>query len=383
MGSDVAENDSQDERSALFSALAERLLGGESEDDPERRAHLIRLLASLMAEARETIRSDLARRIADMPSPPRDLALVLGRDRADIAAPILREVPFSPRELIELVTRTGPEHHIEIARRSDLELDIWLALARAAARRARVPVTDKPAASTKGAPRTAPEIEREPEPVVSAARPPSPDLPEPQRPSPSPPPPELPAAERRPAMPAQLEDPDDHSWAFETDRTGRIIRLSPNASRAFGSVAPSLVGESFVQILQIHAAVPAPDEVGEAMARHAPVRDAIIETMSAEASARRWRLRASPRFSFPDGRFEGYGGEVRDLDRPKDKPREALAPGDVLDRLARAAERLQASAGSPELADYAQAMIECIETLRTLPANGQRPTPRIVDTPPA
>lgn len=73
-----------------------------------------------------------------MTTPPKDLACLLARDRADIAAPILRKVPFSPPELIELVMRSGPEHHIIIAKRADLTLDVWLALARVAARRAQV-----------------------------------------------------------------------------------------------------------------------------------------------------------------------------------------------------------------------------------------------------
>lgn len=367
----MSENEGEDERSALFSALAERLLGGEAEDDPTRRAHLIRLLASLMPEAREAIRVELARRLADLPAPPRDLALALGRDRADIAAPILRQVPFSPNELIELVTRTGPEHHIEIARRSDLELDIWLALARAAARRARTPAPTKAAPLPEPAAAPIPEPEPEPEPKPK----PEPEIDR------GPPPPEPPAPERRPSMPAQLDDPDDRAWAFETDRAGHIVRLSPNARRAFGNAAPSLVGEPFVHILQIHTAVPAPDEVGEAMARHAPVRDAIVETISADAPSRRWKLRASPRFSFPDGRFEGYVGEVRDLDATASRPKEARQAGEVLDRLARAAERLEASATSPELVEYAQAMLDCIEALRTLPVTPPRPAPRIVDDP--
>ena len=137
--SSAAELEALEERTALFVALAERLIHGEARDEPERRAHLLRLLISLMAESKEKARAEVIARVAEMPSPPKDVALALARDKASLAAPLLRKAPFSQNELIELVMRTGPEHHIEIAKRPDLTLDIWLALARAAARRARTP----------------------------------------------------------------------------------------------------------------------------------------------------------------------------------------------------------------------------------------------------
>ncbi len=395
--SSAAELEALEERTALFVALAERLIHGEARDEPERRAHLLRLLISLMAESKEKARAEVIAKVAEMPSPPKDVALALARDQARLAAPLLRKAPFSQNELIELVMRTGPEHHIEIAKRPDLTLDIWLALARAAARRARAPDTEAPSAGEETSPArpdAAPPPDQEEEittvsisdpgiagpplseeafePLSAAVGPtaaPGPTGPDdaarqaheeaPSRPD---------AAATGPLrMAAPLDDPSPYGWRFETDREGRLVRLSPNARLAFGDAAPGLVGEPFAQVLQLHSAVPSKDEIGEAMARWAPLHDVVVETMVGDAPARRWRIRARPRFSFPDGRFEGYVGTAVDPDAELTRRAPPRDPAALLDRLAAAAERLAQAAPTPELRDYAQAMMECVEALKAMP----------------
>lgn len=351
-----------EERTALYSALADRLLQGEALEDAPRRAHLLRLFESLLPEATVSGRKAVVERAARMASPPKDVAMLLARDRADIAAPMLREAPFSQNELVTLVSRTGPEHHIEIAKRADLTLDVWLALARAAARRARngaerpepSPPDDKagpppaPAASQPG-PRAAATVDAPAPPYVSR---------------------------RLPLEP--LVDASYDSWRFETDREGRIYRLSPNAELAFGRSAAALIGESLAGVLQAHAAAPAADDLGEAMARRAALRDITVETLASSGPPRRWRVRGQPRFSFPDGRFEGYSGTVRDLDVARGHERPPKDAADLLDRLARAADRLSLSTTSPELEDYARTVRDCVEALKTMPmavriTAGERP----------
>lgn len=359
-----------EERTALYTALADRLLQGEALEDAPRRAHLLKLLETLMGEATIASRRAVVERARQMASPPKDIALLLARDRADVSAPLLREAPFSQNELIALVSRTGPEHHIEIAKRADLTLDVWLALARAAARRAR----------------TTPES--------GMARPPEPVRAEPDRPAPPPapedvpvssglrtghatdhPPPRMPATPPLPPAPTvssprplePLVDASPDSWRFETDREGRIRRLSPNAALAFGKSASALIGEQFAAALQAHAAAPAVDEIGEAMARRAALRDIVVETMADDEPPRRWRVRGQPRFSFPDGRFEGYSGTVRDLDRAAGAEAPPRDAAELLDRLARAADRLALVTASPELEDYARTVRDCIEAMKTMP----------------
>ncbi|GER07995.1 hypothetical protein JCM17843_23050 [Kordiimonadales bacterium JCM 17843] len=349
-----------------------------------------------------------------MTTPPKDLACLLARDRADIAAPILRKVPFSPPELIELVMQSGPEHHIIIAKRADLTLDVWLALARVAARRAQIEDTVKKTA--REAPKPVTGFSEAPPPSFEAQQAPEPPQAlEPQRTTAEPSRPEKVQEKAAGQMPEQvleqapeqvpeqalhhaptgngpapsqthghdehklistpyrqptiepLIDKSDDSWQFETRRDGTIHRLSPNAEMAFGRAAPSLYGDQFAAALQAHAAAPVDDEISPAMARHRPLRDLIVETRVGQEAPRRWRLRAQPRFSFPDGRFEGYSGSARDMDMAAQPARPPKSPEDLLDRMAYAAERLSLSTTSPELEDYARTMRDCVEALKTMP----------------
>jgi len=399
-GADSAAGGEMEERSALFTSLSDRLLQGEALDDEARRAYLLRLLSSLMPSVDSATRQALIERITAMPSPPTDIALYMAMDDPTLAAPLLRHAPFTQQELIELITRTGPEHHIEIAKRADLTLDVWLALARAAARRVRgathmvqeaTPVPERrnaaPGAHNSASAPPAPDaggdtVTSSPAPREESdgtAEPKARNQPAPSGIASS----ETPAATRRErsAEALLLDDPDAQSWRFETDRDGRLVRLSPNAEQAFGRAATSLMGEDFAGLMQAHAAAPAADELGWAMRRRTALRDIVIETLSPESRLRRWVLRGQPRFSFPDGRFQGYAGTARDSDS-QTRSEATAAPQDpqaLLDRLVQAADRLARHAATPELQEYAQVMRDYAETLKTMPqASGEPVRP---DTP--
>jgi len=352
------------ERTALFTSLAERLLQGEADENESRRAHLLRLLTSLMPAAERSARKALIERVADMPSPPKDLALRLATDSADISAPLLRRAPFSQRELLELITRSGPDHHIEIAKRADLTLDVWLALARAAARRARTTdaqgskPTDMPDRDAKAAD-SQPQADDRMEGAPRVEHPPADDSVEETRPTEQES--RVPVA-RETSLP--LEDRDGHSWRFETDREGCLSRLSSNVALAFGQPASVLLGESFSGLLQAHAAAPTSDEVGNAMRRRIPLRDIVVETMPSDGHPRQWILSAQPRFSFPDGRFEGYAGVARDREADFAQKSPPPDPKSLLERLSRAADKLAQSATTPELAEYARVMKDYVEALK-------------------
>ncbi len=385
------------ERSTLFTALAERLLAGEANDQPERRAHLLRLLGELLPAVSGEVRSALVADLLALPDPPRDLALLMARDDPEISGPLLREGVFSTGELCELVMRTGPAHHVEIARRADLTLDVWLALARAATRRA---AGERDAATTPAAHpgpasssqtvtrplrgRGVPRDEAPEGPAESGGEvlPSGPAAVSPLSPSPSMPTDKAgdagPAANLRPLAggppvtrhepgritSVPLEDPGPDAWAFRTDRTLCLTAISPAAVQAFGRSAAALVGESFPHLLQLHAAAPGDDEIGPAMRARRPIRDLVVELTAGEAwPARRWRIRARPRFSFPEGRFLGYEGTARDLDRLTRRTREA-SPTEVLDRMVLAAERLATRVDDPALEDYARSLADLARSLK-------------------
>ncbi len=390
----------EEERSTLFVTLAGRLLAGEADGQPERRAHLLRLLGELMPTVSLDVRRGLVADLLAMPDPPRDLAMLMARDDPEVSGPLLREGVFGAGELCELVMRTGPGHHLEIARRADLTLDVWLALARAATRRAageggflpaapaRAPAPRDEAAPPPAPPFAAPAGDMRPSPappvaaadggsvasrgtVVRGDRAPDPAM---ASSDPSPPPdvgrfpgtsPPVRADDRADPAPAiPLEDPGPDAWAFRTDREHRLTALSPAAAQAFGREAPALIGENLPHLLQLYAAAPHVDRIAPLMHAHRAIRDLVVELAAGDGRpSRRWRIRARPRFSFPEGRFLGYEGTARDLDRLAARTRGGSAT-EILDRMVLAAERLAARVEDPALEDYARSLADLARSLK-------------------
>lgn len=402
---DEAKTHDTEERTALFTTLAGHLLDDTRPVSDLDRAHLLRLLTSLLKVADKSTRRIFIEQMAQQATPPKDLAMLLAQDDADLAGPVLRNVPFTQKELIELVTRTGPEHHIEIAKRADLTLDVWLALARAAARRGHrtKDIADKkPEVRTQDIPSQHPEpsveqlhvtgnagiqkdaalSSRETGPVhahnVHPAKRPFAATAN-VRPLTTPGSYDTEQSETfsEPDMgkgpdqipQSSLDDTDATSWRFETTRNGRIYRLSPNAQLAFGPGVHSLIGEYFAPALQSRSAAPCADEVGGAMSRRVPLRDIIVETITSSGQPYCWSLRGKPRFSFPDGRFEGYSGVAYDLNARHNMQQAPEHAGELLNRMARAADRLAEETSLPELEDYARAMRDCVEALMSMPAS--------------
>ncbi len=358
------------ENGPVFAELTDRLLARGLE--PDERAHLLALWRRLRDAVDRDARAAVVRRLLELPDPPGDLLLAAAEDDPEIAAPLLKEAPFGADELIALIARTGPAHHIEIAKRADLTLDVWLALARAATARGRREKAEEDA-----------EPDRRPVAVSRPAAPPSAGKAsadaspartqeggsEDARSSADRP---LGAGPPRPADDGWqlLDDPAGDAWAFQTDRRGVVTGLSPLAETAFGRPLDALAGRSFVDLVADHAAAPGPDWIGEAMRARRPIRDAVVELAPADgAPARRWRIRAKPRFSFPDGRFLGYAGTARDLDR-------VMAPAarsipELLERMADAADRLARSTEDPRLEDYARTLGELARSLKLAVAGGR------------
>lgn len=122
------------EKTDVFRQVVEMFISGEVSDSGEARDALLELAAVLIPQTDRAARKEIAERLARMPSPPMDLVLELAHDDVALVAPLLQRAPFSDRELIELIRQTDRDHHMVIARRADLTLDVWLALARAATR---------------------------------------------------------------------------------------------------------------------------------------------------------------------------------------------------------------------------------------------------------
>ncbi len=383
------------ENGRIFLELSERLLADGLPADE--RAHLLRLWRQLREAVGEEARRAVVARLLDHPDPPPDLLIAAAEDDPAIAAPLLKEAPFGSDELIALIARTGPAHHIEIARRADLTLDVWLALARAATTRQPPPAAGaapSPAAGSTRSRRPAEFAQEEGGPSSSPSTPSA--VPEREqaesRAHPFRSPPARPggaaaggparAACRQPAHERELkasslrpppagarewlvlEDPAPDTWAFQTDRAGTIVALSPLAESAFGRPLSALAGRPLADLLAEAAPAPGPEWIAEALRERRVVRDAVVEILPHDGGpARRWRIRARPRFSFPEGRFLGYAGTARDLDRIT-RPAERPAIPELLDRMADAADRLARGTDDPRLEDYARTLGELARSLK-------------------
>jgi len=125
------ERDGED-RSNLFRNLVDLFLTGKAPQIDPTRGQLLDVLQALIPHVEAEGRRIACDLVANMSSPPMDLVLRLAQDRASIASSLLTRVLFDDDDLIELIEKTGREHHQLIASREDLSANIWIALARAA-----------------------------------------------------------------------------------------------------------------------------------------------------------------------------------------------------------------------------------------------------------
>jgi hypothetical protein len=124
------ERDGED-RTALFRNLVDLFLTKKAPTKQPTRSQLLEVVNALIPhvdpESRRTV-SDL---LASMNNPPMDLIHCIVKDRASLVSKLLKTAPFDEDELIELIEITGREHHQELASRTDLSANVWIALARA------------------------------------------------------------------------------------------------------------------------------------------------------------------------------------------------------------------------------------------------------------
>ena len=125
------ERDGED-RSVLYRNLVDLFLTGKAPQNDPTRSQLLDVLQALIPHVEAEARSTICDLVANMSRPPIDLVMRLVQDRARIVANLLTNVHFDDDDLIELIEKTGREHHQVVASREDLSANIWIALARAA-----------------------------------------------------------------------------------------------------------------------------------------------------------------------------------------------------------------------------------------------------------
>ena len=125
------ERDGED-RTLLFRNLVDLFLTGKAPKKQPTRDQLLDVIEALIPHVEPDGRRTVAELVAGMSEPPIDLACRLAKDRAHLVGDILKSTAFDEADIIELIQRTGRDHHHIIASRNDLSANIWIALARAA-----------------------------------------------------------------------------------------------------------------------------------------------------------------------------------------------------------------------------------------------------------
>ncbi|MBO6505345.1 MAG: hypothetical protein JJ850_09500 [Kordiimonadaceae bacterium] len=125
------ERDGED-RTLLFRNLVDLFLTGKAPKKQPTRDQLLDVIEALIPHVEPDGRRTVAELVAGMSEPPLDLACRLAKDRAHLVGDILKSTAFDEADIIELIQRTGRDHHHIIASRNDLSANIWIALARAA-----------------------------------------------------------------------------------------------------------------------------------------------------------------------------------------------------------------------------------------------------------
>jgi uncharacterized protein (DUF2336 family) len=118
-------------RAEIYLAVASLYRLQENALSDRERALMDDILRRLANDVELAVRIALAEKLADDPKAPRDLILVLARDRIEVARPLLLRSPtLSDADMLSLIAQCGVEHHEVIAARPNIGETVCDALAR-------------------------------------------------------------------------------------------------------------------------------------------------------------------------------------------------------------------------------------------------------------
>ncbi len=353
-----------EDRSTLYRNLIDLFLTGKAPKADHTRSQLLDVIEAMIPHVDSETRRTAADLLANMLLPPSDLALRLCRDRASIVANLIKLAPFDEDDIIELIGRTGREHHQILATREDLSANVWIALARAApsappfdhqstlalwsddlgilrtapkhsprqdtatvtplhpARLDQMHAETPHQAATNGIriiktgddliaeradtkPNAAQDNEKLPH---TALKQPAPKETEPERKTVSKPSVNNAALQQfltEDFATSPLKDPGPGGWSWQTDRDGIVMQLSPYGEKLLGETSVAL-GASVLDLLGLNAKLGHP--VARAFQRRSTIHDAPIHLGMLDKPHQHWTLEATPLFSAHGGIFEGYEG---------------------------------------------------------------------------
>lgn len=130
---------------------------------------------------------------------------------------------------------------------------------------------------------------------------------------------------RRAVASSHRSAPRLRAFDFATDPDGRIVWSDPG-------MAPMAVGLRLTGA-DATAAVIAPEALTEAMRHRQPIRAAIIEIAGAPAISGTWQVDGIPCFDLQTGRFIGFTGRLRRVERTQAEPIPLAAAESESDRM--------------------------------------------------
>ncbi|HEX6980583.1 MAG TPA: DUF2336 domain-containing protein [Alphaproteobacteria bacterium] len=112
----LAERNNPEDRAQLFGELSEIFIQSDQSLVSSERQLMVDVLGTLIHDIEMEIRQDLAKRLAELPSAPRELVVMLANDEIDVARPLLtKSGVLSDPDLIEIVRHRTREHRLAIA----------------------------------------------------------------------------------------------------------------------------------------------------------------------------------------------------------------------------------------------------------------------------
>ena len=112
----LAEQDKPADRTELFSELSQIFIDSDKALASKERQLMSDVLGTLIHDIEMEIRQDLALRLANLPSAPRELAIMLANDEIDVARPLLtKSGVLADPDLVEIIQQRTKEHRLAIA----------------------------------------------------------------------------------------------------------------------------------------------------------------------------------------------------------------------------------------------------------------------------
>ena len=112
----LAETETPKDRAQLFGELSQIFIDSDKTLADKERQLMSDVLGTLIHDIEMEIRQDLAHRLADLPSAPRELAVMLANDEIDVARPLLtKSGVLSDPDLVEIIEQRTKEHRLAIA----------------------------------------------------------------------------------------------------------------------------------------------------------------------------------------------------------------------------------------------------------------------------